>query len=171
MPLSPTGGEEVTLCEDTRQQAGKHRNIERYCKRHGIEVVREKLDVGDYAFPGGNISVDTKQDLMELCKDVMSSDHRRFRAECIRAQEQGIQLIVLVEEVPPFGIVDLWEVPRWTGASNKYHRYGDPLTRVNPVTFRKALDTMTAKYGVKFRFCTKQQTPARVIKFLKGELT
>jgi len=106
---------------------------------------------------------------MELCKDVMSNDHRRFRSECIRAQEQGIQLIILTEEVPPFGIVDLWEVPRWK-SSNEWHRYGDPMTRVNPVTFRKALETMAEKYGVKFRFCTRKQCPSRVIRYLKGEI-
>lgn len=53
----------MVLLEDTRQQEGKHKNIALYCKRHGITLVRKKLDVGDYAFPGGNISIDTKQDL------------------------------------------------------------------------------------------------------------
>ena len=161
----------MTLYEDSRQQVGKHKNIERYCEKHGIQLVRKCLSVGDYMDDpeNGKVSVDTKMDLMELCKDVMSSDHRRFRAECIRAQEQGIQLIVLVEEEPPYGKVDLWEVPRWKGASNKFHRYGDPLTRVNPTPFRKALETMTAKYGVKFRFCQRSQTPVSVIKYLKGE--
>lgn len=105
---------------------------------------------------------------MELCKDVMSSDHRRFRAECIRAKEAGIQLIILVEEFPPYGKVDLWEVPIWRN-SNRWHRYGDPMTRVDPRVFRKALITMTVKYGVKFRFCTRRQSPSRVIKYLKGE--
>ena len=105
---------------------------------------------------------------MELCKDIMSSDHRRFRAECVRAQELGIQLIILVEEVPPFGKVDLWEVPRWK-SSNQWHRYGDPMTLVDPKALRKAMLTMMMKYGVKFRFCTRRQSPARVIKYLKGE--
>ena len=98
----------------------------------------------------------------------MSSDHRRFRAECIRAQLMGIQLIILVEEEPPFGKVDLWEVPRWK-SSNQWHRYGDPMTMVDPVALRKALVTMTKKYGVKFRFCTRRQSPSRVIKYLTGE--
>ncbi len=53
----------MTLLCDTRQQAGKHRNIENYCHKHEIEMVRQKIDVGDYAFPDGKISVDTKQDL------------------------------------------------------------------------------------------------------------
>lgn len=53
----------MTLLCDTRQQKGKHKNIEQYCKRHNIEMITQKCDVGDYMFPGGMISVDTKQDL------------------------------------------------------------------------------------------------------------
>ena len=160
----------MTLYEDTRNQVGKHRNIEQYCQKHGIELVRKCLSVGDYmADPeNGKISVDTKFGMMELCKDVMSSDHRRFRSECIRAQEQGILLIVLVEEEPPYGRVELWEVPRWK-TSDRFHKAGDPVTRADPRTLKKILDTMTAKYGVQFRFCSRSQTPATVIKFLKGE--
>ena len=163
------------LC-DTRQQEGKHKNIEQYCRRHGIKMVRKCLSVGDYALsmdgwtPINNISVDTKADIMELLKNVMSDDHRRFKAECVRAKEQGIQLIVLIEEQPPFGKLDLWEVPRWK-SSNQWHRYGDPMTKVDPKAFRKALMTMTVRYGVKFRFCTRRQSPARVIKYLTGEYT
>lgn len=52
----------ILLC-DTRQQEGKHKNIDLYCKRHQIETVRQKLEVGDYMFPDGTISVDTKQDM------------------------------------------------------------------------------------------------------------
>ena len=159
----------MVLYEDSRQQAGKHKNIEAFCRKNGIELIRKCLSVGDYAFPDGTISVDTKQDLMELCKDIMSNDHRRFRAECIRAQEQGIQLIILTEEVPPYGVVDYWDVPKWK-SSNQFHRVGDPMTKVDPRAFRKALETMTERYGVLFRFCTRKQCPARVIKYLKGEL-
>ena len=159
----------MILIEDTRQQAGKHRNIESYCKRNGILIKRQKLEVGDYMVENGTISVDTKKDLLELSKDVMSNDHRRFRAECVRAQEMGIQLIVLVEELPPFGEVDLWEVPRWQ-SSNEWHRFGDPMTLVSPKAFKKALMTMTVKYGVKFRYCHRKQTAKRVIQYLKGEL-
>lgn len=158
----------MILLEDTRQQDGKHRNIHAYCKRNGIEIIRQKLDVGDYAFPGGKISVDTKEDLLELSKNIMSSDHRRLRAECQLAQKLGIHLVFLVEEIPPYGKVDLWEVPRWKN-SNQWHRYGDPMTLVDPRALRKAMITMVVKYGIEFQFCTRRQSPARVIKILKGE--
>lgn len=164
----------MILLEDSRQQFGKHRNIEDFCRRKGIKIVRKCLSVGDYMLgddgenPIGNISVDTKVDIMEICKDIMSIDHKRFRSECVRAKEQGIKLYVLIEQQPPYGNVDLWEVPRWK-SSNEWHRYGDPMTRVEPRTLRKAMETMTGKYGVEFRFCTRRQSPQRVIKYLKGE--
>ncbi|MBQ1789800.1 MAG: ERCC4 domain-containing protein [Oscillospiraceae bacterium] len=159
----------MILLQDTRQQYGKHRNIEAYCKRMGIQIVNQCLSVGDYMLPGRMVSVDTKENILELASNVMSSDHRRFKAECVRAQEQGIQLIILVEEVPPYGRLDMWEVPRWQ-SSNKWHRYGDPMTLVDPAALRKACITMQKKYGVKFRFCSRLQSPKRVIQYLKGEL-
>lgn len=107
--------------------------------------------------------------MLELSKNIMSSDHRRFRAECERAKSLGIQLVFLVEEVPPFGKVDFWQVPRWK-SSNQFHRQGDPMTLVDPRTLRKAMITMMLKYGIEFQFCTRRQSPARVIKILKGGL-
>ena len=159
----------MILLEDSRQQVGQHKNVEAYCKRMGITIVRQKLDVGDYMLPDGKVSVDTKQDILELSHNVMSSDHRRFKNECLRAAESGIVLVVLTEEVPPFGRLDMWEIPRFR-SSGRYHRYGDPMTLINPSALRKACITMQEKYGVKFRFCSKHQTPARIIKYLKGEL-
>lgn len=159
----------LILLEDTRNQVGQHKNVEDYCKRHRIEIVRQCLDVGDYMFPDGKVSVDTKQDILELSHNVMSADHRRFKAECVRAMEAGITLIVLVEEVPPFGRLDMWEVPRFR-SSGRFHRYGDPVTLVDPKKLRLACITMQNRYGVRFRFCTKRQSPARIIKYLKGEL-
>lgn len=164
----------MILIEDTRNQIGKHKNIQQYCNRHGITLVRKCLAVGDYMLsedgenPCGAVSIDTKENLLEIAKNVCSSDHRRLKAECQRAKDLGIQLIFLIEEVPPYGRVDMWEVPRWR-SSNQWHRYGDPMTLIDPKTLHKALKTMTAKYGVKFRFCTRRQSPVRVIKYLKGE--
>lgn len=158
----------MILLEDTRNQVGKHRNIEAYCKRNGIEIVRQALDVGDYMLPDGEISVDTKENVLELAGNVMSGDHRRFRAECERAQAAGIQLIVLVEEELPFGRLDMWEVPKFR-TNGRFHRIGDPMTRVDPAALRKALITMQGKYGVKFRFCGRRKSPKMIIEYLKGE--
>lgn len=148
----------MVLYEDTRQQAGKHRNIHAWCEREGIRIIRQALNVGDYQIAGkGDISVDTKQGVLELAGNVFQ-DHERFRAECIRAQECGIRLIVLIEENLPGGRLDLWRPPiAWNGK---------PVARFDPAVLRKAMITMQKEYGVKFRFCDGRSTGRVLIDYL-----
>ena len=153
----------MVLFEDTRQQAGKHRNIHAYCEKHGIEIIRQALNVGDYQIAGkGDISVDTKMGVPELASNCFQ-EHERFRDECLRAQKCGIQLIVLVEEVLPGGRLDWWRSPiGWNGL---------PMHRFSPETLRKVLLTMQAEYGVKFRFCHPGSTGKQMIEYLEGRRT
>jgi ERCC4-type nuclease len=151
----------MVLYEDTRQQARKHLNVHSYCERAGIRIIRQALNVGDYQIAGkGDISVDTKMGVLELAGNVFQ-EHERFRAECLRAQECGIQLIVLVEEVLPGGRLNLWRPP--------IGRDGRPVARFDPVILRKAMITMQQEYGVKFRFCDGRSTGKMIIEYLKGE--
>jgi len=151
----------VVLYEDSRQQRGKHENIHRYCDQAGIRIIRQALNVGDYQIAGkGDVSVDTKQGVMELASNVFQ-EHDRFRAECERAHECGIQLIVLVEEELPGGRLDRWQPP--------LDRNGQPMAKFDPATLRKALITMQQKYGVKFRFCCGDQTGERMMEYLRKE--
>jgi hypothetical protein len=151
----------LIIYEDSRQQKGKHRNIEAYCRQQGIEIIRQALNVGDYQIAGkGDISVDTKAGVPELASNCFQ-EHERFRDECQRAQRCGIRLIVLVEEVPPEGDLALWQSP--------LDRQGRPKYRFDPVTLKKAMETMTERYGVQFRFCDGRSTGKRLIEYLKGE--
>lgn len=153
----------MVLLEDTRNQIGKHRNIEEYCRKAGIEIIRQALLVGDYMLTGpesGGISVDTKQDVRELAMDIFQS-HVRFRSECERAQRCGIQLIVLTEETLPGGRLENWQSP--------LDRDGRPKYKFDPAILRKAMITMQEKYGVKFRFCDGRSTGKVMLEYLKGE--
>ena len=114
--------------------------------------------------PSGVMPCKVRAGTADICSGSAMS-----RAECERAIESGIQLIVLVEEALPFGRLDLWEVPVFR-TSGPFHRYGDPMTLVSPDALRKACITMQQKYGVKFRFCSRRQSPARIIRYLKGDL-
>lgn len=150
----------MVLLEDTRQQVGKHDNVRRYCERHGIEIIRQALLVGDYMLTGpgsGGISVDTKYAVGELAMDCFQ-DHDRFRGECERAQRCGIQLIVLVEELLPGGRLNNWRSP--------IGRDGLPMYKFKPEVLRKVMITMQDKYGVKFRFCHPNSTGKQVIEYL-----
>ena len=151
----------MVLYEDTRQQAGKHRNVHAYCQREGIEIIRQALNVGDYQIAGkGDVSVDTKTGVPELASNVFQ-EHERFRDECERAQRCGIRLIVLVEENLPGGRLELWRSP--------LGRDGNPKYRFDTKILRKAMITMQEKYGVKFRFCDGRSTGKALIEYLTGE--
>lgn len=162
----------MILVEDSRQRiwdGDKHSCIHRYCDRAGIEVVRTALPYGDYCLVDeetGELDmrtvVDSKQDVLEIMGNVMNArDHQRFRTECIKAQEAGSQLVILIEEIPPCGMVELWTSP--------VNRQGKPFTRANPALFGKCIRTMTERYGVRFAFCDKRQTGRVLIDILTGK--
>ena len=153
----------MVLLEDTRNQIGKHRNIEAYCRMTGIEIIRQALIVGDYMIANqGGISIDTKQDVRELAMDVFQG-HDRFRSECERAQKCGITLIILTEETLPGGRLENWRSP--------IGKDGLPMYRFSPVELKKAMITMQEKYGVKFRFCDGRSTGRVMMEYLRGERT
>ena len=151
----------LILLEDTRQQTGKHTKKESYFKKHGIEVKRTKLYCGDYTLP--------------------KNQHDRFRAECLRAQEAGIKLIVLVEHdgeycdykktiwnKPVRKLEDLaqWKNPRafiFRGGKQLYPR------ATKGVTLLKMCSTMQKKYGVEFQFCESGECGKRIVEILTHE--
>lgn len=149
----------IIVC-DTRQQAGKHDLKERYFAELGIQTLRSKLVVGDYTrLDNLTVAVDTKKDFVELAGNICGGQHERFRAECELARKCGIRLVVLVEEVPPRGDLALWQSPKT--------KAGKPLTQVKGATLKKAMATMTERYGVEFEFTTREQSPARVVELLE----
>lgn len=153
----------MVIFEDTRNQKGKHKNIHAYCEKHGITIVRQALNVGDYQIAGkGDIVVDTKYGVAEIAGNIFQ-DHKRFRDECVRAKEFGISLIVLIEEKLPGGRLDNWRSPiGWDGL---------PMHKFSPERLRKAMITMQEEYGVKFRFCDPHQTGEVLIEYLTGVRT
>lgn len=149
----------MVILEDTRQQAGKHNNVSRYFEKAGIQVERCCLYVGDYAIANDQSrAVDTKQDVLEVAKDIMSKDHERFADECARAQAAGIKLLVLIEETLPEGGLLNWKSPT--------DSRGKALTATKGVSLKRAMLTMTLKYGVKFRFCKPSETGRIIAEYL-----
>ena len=73
-----------------------------------------------------SVVVDTKDGLKEVCQNLCSSreEHERFRAECLKAREHGIKLIVLVEEDETdenghYLINDIRDVRKWQNPRRK----------------------------------------------------
>ncbi len=151
----------MIIIEDTRNQANKHKDKQDYFVEQGIKVVRTKLFVGDYSrLDNQTICIDTKKDILEIAGNVCGKQHVRFRGECERAKDNGIRLIVLIEEQPPCNDLQAWISPR--------NKQGRPLTQVKGETLSKCLKTMQERYGVEFRFCDKKDSGQIIVELLGG---
>ena len=141
----------MLIC-DSKEKKNEH--ILRYFDRHGIDYEIRKLDVGDYMFEGGTISVDTKRSVDELASNMLNrNDHARFLREAKRAADSGVKLIVLLETSKYKAIPDLRE---WR---SKY----------SCITGRALMDAVYKthiSYGVEFLFCPKISTGRRIIELL-----
>ncbi len=152
----------MTIICDTREKPQAIQKILAEFERQNVKVIRSKLWVGDYQrLDNPMLVIDRKQNLAELCNNVVQ-DHKRFRAELSRAQENGVKVIVLVEHSK--NIRTLEDVIHWV----------NPRLKVSPLAVSgerlyKILSAMSKTYDVEFRFCTKEQTGATIIELLKGD--
>lgn len=193
----------MILISDKAQQSGKHLIKEKYWHDNGVEVLYYPLPVGDYVlanekvldvisrkekrgidakkmdFLGSyNVVVDTKRDMNEIEGDIIGKQHARFRDELMLAQNNGIKLYVLVENMN--GITDIRDVFKYTSTRrlrwfkyDKLHKMGRalsvPIPEKPPVSgeqLAKCMLTMELKYGVKFVFCKPVEAGKRVIELL-----
>lgn len=141
----------MLIC-DSKEKKNEH--ILRYFDRHGIDYEIRKLDVGDYMFEGGTISVDTKRSVDELASNMLNrNDHARFLREAKRAADSGIKLIVLLETSKYKAIPDLREWrSKYSGITG--HALMDAIYKTH------------ISYGVEFLFCPKISTGRRIIELL-----
>lgn len=213
----------MILLEDKGQQAGKHNEKNRYWLERGIEVVQAPLPVGDYICANNkvmdlilrkkkrgialkkmdflgtyDVCVDTKKDIQELVGNVCGKQHARFRDECILAQNNGIKLYVLVQNVGGLvkGTRDVhnhtitkleelenWKNPRlfemknsdeiigyWKSGKPRYKRVQKNPNATRGETLMKACRTMQEKYGVEFVFCHNSEQGAKVLELLGMEV-
>ena len=172
-----------SLYEDTRNKVGRHVRKNTWWASHGIDVIRKKLDFGDYAKADGssNICVDTKQDVQELAGN-LGHDHARFVRECDKALAAGYRLVILVEEHAEYN--DRNKVSTWITRpcrSCPTYRKGEcnPLadgckTRrykpLNGPTLLKIMNRLEEKHGVRFEFCRPSQSAKRICELLGMEV-
>lgn len=148
----------MVIVEDSRNQIGKHKNINAYLKSVGVRVLRSKMIVGDYTLPADQrICIDTKKDMVELSQNIFQ-DHKRFKAECELAKDCGIHLVVLIED-NTVGSYD--ELLQWTNPQPNR----SALTPNGERCF-KVMKAMEYTYGVEFQFCKKTDTGKRILQIL-----
>ena len=120
----------------------------------------KKLDVGDYMFDGGSVTIDRKQNLEELSRNLTNkADHARFMREVRRAFKQGIILIVLCESGG-----------NRKGAVNSVRDvYGweSEYTHVPGWRLAEIMQHLRVSYGVRFCFCDKRSTGKKILEILQ----
>jgi len=150
----------MTLLEDTRQQAQKHALKHAYFSAHDIKVIRSKLPIGDYALLNDlSTVIDTKKDIQEIIGNV-TKDHARFVRECDLAEENGIKLIILIEDEKVTCIEDLYKWYNWRLRSSPKATTGQTLAKI--------LHGVEIRHGVKFEFCRKSDSGRRIVELLGG---
>ncbi len=171
-----------TIVIDTRQQMQNksHKRKEEYFKAQGFNVLHSKLPIGDYSLLDNmSVVIDTKDGLKEVAQNLCSGrvEHERFRGECIKAQLNGIKLIVLVEEDQTdenghFVVNELRDVHKWQNPRRKIRVKKDgqwvqkyPMATTGMVLM-KAMYTMKLKYGVEWQFCRTKDAGKKILELL-----
>lgn len=141
----------MILLQDCREKCGQHLNIEKYCEENGIQLKRVRLNVGDYMFPNGKVSVDLKRDLSELASD-LHRDRLEFNKKYKKCYHDKIKLIVLVEQP----ITKMSEILSWKSKHS----------RISGKYLFDMMYDLKLSYGIEFKFCSRNETAGIVMDLL-----
>lgn len=169
---------EKTIIIDSREKPRAITNIISYFDKNNINYLSSKLPFGDYQnLHNPTVIVDRKQNLIEVQGNI-TQQHERFRAELIKAQENGFKLVILVEEKNITCLEDVkskYTNPRmklWAMEKSKAARKGQEFKKRPPLSSKQLyeiLSTIEEKYGCKFMFCKKSELAETIIKILTNE--
>lgn len=164
----------MTIQIDSREHKWEMARVQRQLSALGVHTFVSKLYVGDYqSLDNGRLAIDRKKDLLELCGNV-TQQHERFRAELVRAQEAGIQIIILIEhgsDINSLEDVYFWENPRkhevkWHTVNGHRVQYVESAKAIDGRQLYKSMVTIQQKYGVRFAFCSKDKTGEKIVELL-----
>lgn len=162
---------------DSREHKKELERIKKQFDTLGVQYFVSKLYVGDYqSLDNPRLVVDRKKDLQELCGNVCQQ-HERFKAELLRAKEQGIKLIILCEhgaDIKSLEDVFFWQNPRkyqvrWKTVNGKRVKDVISAKAVDGNQLYKSLCTIRDRYNVGFVFCQKKETGQKIIEILGGK--
>ena len=202
----------MRIAVDKAQKEGKHDKKHNQILSLGHELQFLPLPVGDYIIADETIqeivkrrgdklkkmdligatkrSVDTKYGMAEAYQCLIGKSHDRFRDECILAQQNGIELIVLVESAPEVKCLE--DVRNWQPWERLYAyckrhsiqpgqgmmsriedfvSHGGQKPPVGGEQLYKAMRTSAIEHGYRWAFCTPSDAGKAVIYLLtmKGE--
>lgn len=158
---------------DSREKERAITKIVAEFDRQKIKHPVSKLLVGDYMnYDNPRLIIDRKQNLSELCSNVCQG-HERFRRELVRAMENEIKLVFLVEHGK--GITRLEDVIWWDNPRSMKRIRGEDgkwkTVRTNAMqgeVLYKILCTLQRKYNCRFLFCDRDETGRRIMELLGG---
>ena len=148
--------ESMVCLVDTREQDTPR--LRARLKDMGFQWERKKLDFGDYSVKcdildlSGNVTVERKMDLDELC-NCYCKDRKRFEREFERAKQSGAKVYLLVED-------GSWE----DAYSGKYR------SRMSPESLVASIQAWLARYNCQVIFCQPQTTGRLIRDILYREL-
>lgn len=168
----------MKILVDSREKVGKNEHVLKYFRDNKIAYETGiAFNVGDYCIDENpKLVIDRKMGLNEVYCNVIQS-HERFKRECLRAIEQGIELIILVEEEK---VKCLDDVAKWTNPRlqrwfmiEAAHKKGKMLHIKNPKKppisseqLMRIMKTFEEKYKIKFIFSTKAECGQTMIEIL-----
>lgn len=162
---------------DSREHESEWKRISKQFDELGVKYFRSKLYVGDYqSMDNARLVIDRKKDLQELCGNVCQQ-HERFKAELIRAMEQGIKIVILCEHGPDIKSIEdvwFWQNPRkhkviWKTVNGQRIKTVVSDKAVDGNQLYKSLCTIRDRYNVDFVFCTKEETGQKIVEILGGK--
>ena len=161
---------------DTREHQKEWERIRSQFDALGVRYFRSKLYVGDYMnLDNPRLVIDRKKDLQEVIGDV-TQQHERFRTELIRAEEQGIRIVLLIEQSGIHTLEDVyfWHNPRLDLTEIRIIDGRPQLIQKFPKattgeSLYRCLFTIRQRYGVEYYFCSKHSTGKRIAELLGGD--
>lgn len=161
---------------DSREHESEWRRISKQFDDLGVKYFRSKLYVGDYqSLDNPRLVIDRKKDLQELCGNVCQQ-HERFKAELLRAMQNGIKIVILCEhgeDIKTMEDVYFWQNPRkyqmrWRTVDGKRIKEVISAKAVDGCQLYKSLCTIRDRYNVDFVFCQKHETGQKIVEILGG---
>ena len=162
---------------DSREHESEWKRISQQFDELGVKYFRSKLYVGDYqSMDNARLVIDRKKDLQELCGNVCQQ-HERFKAELVRAMEQGIKIVILCEhgsDIKSIEDVWFWQNPRkhkviWKTVNGQRVRTVMSDKAVDGNQLYKSLCTIRDRYNVDFVFCNKDETGRKIVEILRND--
>lgn len=159
---------------DSREHESEWKRISKQFDDLGVKYFRSKLYVGDYqSLDNPRLVIDRKKDLQELCGNVCQQ-HERFKAELIRAMQNGIKIVILCEhgeDIKTMEDVYFWQNPRkyqmrWKTVDGKRIKEVISAKAVDGCQLYKSLCTIRDRYNVDFVFCQKHETGQKIVEIL-----